>query len=300
MTILIWPIAAIGWITNIIQRAAAAAARLGELLDTKESSSEYNSTGNTEFKNGDIIFKNVCFKYHKSSNRNDLENIYLRIPMGSSLGVIGSIGSGKSTFLQLLPSIISATEGKITIADVPICEYSLSSLRNNISTVPQDTFLFSATILDNIQFSRPDATFDEIEQAAKNAMLHEEILSFENGYDTMLGERGITLSGGQKQRTALARALLRKPAILILDDALSAVDANTEEAILANLKNLMALQTTIIASHRISSIMHCTNIIVLEQGKIIESGEHNELIKLNGYYKRIFDKQKLESEILQL
>jgi len=297
LTILIWPIAAIGWITNIIQRAAAAAARLGKMMESYNTLNEKNRCNNIEFTNGDIIFENVCFKYNDDEKNNVLDSINLKIPQSTSIGIIGSIGSGKTTLINILPALILPSIGKVTFGNIPLDRIDLNSLRENISIVPQDNFLFSNTILENIKFSRPQATMEEIEQAAKDAMLHEEILAFEKGYDTMLGERGITLSGGQKQRTSLARAMLRRPSILILDDALSAVDANTEDAILKNIKNIMHNQTTIICSHRISSVMHCTNIIVLKNGRIIEQGNHFELLKLCGYYANIYQKQKLESEI---
>ncbi len=299
LTLLIWPVAAIGWITNIIQRAAASAARLGELFDKMpDANSVSNSTGISDIPNEDIVFENVSLKYD-GSEKESLSDINLRIPSGSSLGIIGSVGSGKSSLVNLLPRLYEPNKGRILIGETPLSEFSLSALRQVISFVPQDTFLFSMSIEDNIKFSKPNAGMAEIENAARLAELEQEILSFTDRYSTMLGERGITLSGGQKQRVAIARALLRQPEILILDDSLSAIDASTEEKILKNLRELIKKQTTIIISHRLSSVRNADNIIVLDEGRIVEQGKHDELIALGGYYSNIYSKQVIEEELLE-
>ncbi len=298
LTLLIWPVAAIGYITNIIQRASASAVRLSELYDKTISQDAENggANGDTTISAGEITFENVSHT-HNGSSANSLNNINLNIAAGTSIGIVGPVGSGKSTIANLIPRLYSPSEGSIKIDGIDIEAMSLKKLRQSISYVPQETFLFSMSLRDNLRFGNPEASEADIIEAAKAAELHSEVMSLERGYDTILGERGITLSGGQRQRTAIARALLRKPKILILDDALSAVDASTEEKILSNLKKYILNQTTIIISHRISSVRNADNIIAISDGKIIEMGTSDELLALDGYYANIYKKQLLEEEI---
>lgn len=297
LTILIWPVAAVGYITNLVQRASASALRLSELYDSTVHHKDSSVEGSPEEINqGEIEFENVTLNYNGNATK-VLDNISFKINAGKSIGIIGPVGSGKSTVANLIPRLYEPSEGIVKIDGVDIKKYSLKSLRSSISYVPQEPFLFSMSIKDNLRFGNPTASEDDIIEAAKAAELHSEVLNFEKAYDTILGERGITLSGGQRQRTAIARALLRKPKILILDDALSAVDASTEEKILANLKSYITNQTTIIISHRLSSVRNADNIIAIADGRIIESGTSEELLSLNGYYADIFKKQLLEEEI---
>lgn len=295
LNLLIWPVAAIGWVTNLIQRAAASAGRLDKLMNHDSENLKNENTRDANI-DGDILFNNVSLKYSDDSQE-VLKNINLKIEKGMTLGVIGSVGSGKSSLVNLLTGLYLNTEGEITFNGHNLKDISLEQLRKIIGIVPQDSFLFSASIKDNMKFGKPDAEYDEIIEIANKAQLHQEVLSFENNYDTLLGERGVTLSGGQKQRVAISRALLKDPEILILDDSLSAVDTHTEELLLKELKSFMRNRTTIIISHRISSLSHADKIIVLENGKIIEEGTHNELIEINGIYADIYNKQKLEQEL---
>lgn len=300
LELLIWPVAAIGWITNLVQRGAASASRLGKLMDEE---SEITNTEDVDEKlminSGEIIFKNVSHRYD-SNLPFVIQDINLSIPNGTTLGIVGSVGSGKTTLINLIPRLFDAVNGKIVIDGLDIKEYSLNSLRSGIGVVSQNTFLFSDTIENNIKFARPDATLEEIINVSKKCKLHDEVLTFQEGYNTVLGERGITLSGGQKQRVAIARALLRNPKILILDDSLSAVDTSTEDFILRELKEYMKDRTTIIISHRISSLKHADNIIVLDHGKIVEQGNHENLIELKGKYSEIYNLQQIEHEIEEL
>lgn len=323
INLLIWPVAAIGWITNIIQRASASIARLWKLLDLLETDSDINTNDNepekkqkrnselfnkkNEFTDvfdrnaikGDLLFDNISLKYSVDSPY-VLKNINLKIPSATSLGITGTVGSGKSTLANLVPSLFEPSEGRILIDDVDIKGIPIKILRKFIAFVPQEQFLFSTSIKENIAFGKPDASDKEIEFASKIACFDEEVKMFPDGYNTILGERGITLSGGQKQRLALARAIVKDPAILILDDALSAVDAQTEEKILQSLPQIMNGRTSIIISHRISTIMNCDNIVVLHNGEIEESGTHSELIERKGKYYQIYSRQKLEEEINML
>ncbi|GAB1370029.1 ABC transporter ATP-binding protein [Candidatus Kapaibacterium sp.] len=300
LELLIWPVAAIGWITNLVQRGAASASRLGKLMDEE---SEITNTEDVDEKlminSGEIIFKNVSHRYD-SNLPFVIQDINLSIPNGTTLGIVGSVGSGKTSLINLIPRLFDAVNGKIVIDGLDIKEYSLNSLRSGIGVVSQNTFLFSDTIENNIKFARPDATLEEIINVSKKCKLHDEVLTFQEGYNTVLGERGITLSGGQKQRVAIARALLRNPKILILDDSLSAVDTSTEDFILRELKEYMKDRTTIIISHRISSLKHADNIIVLDHGKIVEQGNHENLIELKGKYSEIYNLQQIEHEIEEL
>ncbi len=248
---------------------------------------------------GDIEFRDLHFAY-PASNGNPVEvlhGISLRIPAGSSLALVGPTGSGKSSLVSLIPRLYDAPPGSVLIDDQPIRSWHIDALRAAIGFVPQETFLFSTTIHENIAFGVPGATSAAVIQAAQSAHIREEFDLFPNAFETTVGERGLTLSGGQKQRTALARAILRNPRILILDDALASVDTWTEEQILAELQKVMAGRTTILISHRISTVRHADRIAVLVRGRIVEYGTHDELIERNGYYASLFQKQLLEEEL---
>jgi len=300
LELLVWPVAAIGWVTNLIQRGAASSARLGKLLEEVPEIADNHIT-NPQITNldGDIQFSNVVFQYSNTTNL-ILDRVSFDIPKGTTLGIVGSVGSGKTTLINLLLRLFEPNSGNIKIDGNSLEEIPLKILRQNISVVPQDPFLFSETIKNNISFGKSDASLDEIIEIAQKCKLHDEVLTFGNGYDTMLGERGITLSGGQKQRVAIARAMITSPKILILDDALSAVDSATESFVLTNLKEFMRERTTIVISHRISTVMNADNIILLDKGKIAESGSHEELIRLNGKYAQIFKLQQIAQELEQL
>lgn len=296
LSLLIWPVAAIGWVTNLIQRASASMARLGKILDLNEDVEDIDKY-NIDFKvRGDINFENVYLKY-KDKNYYSLEDITINIPSGTSLGVVGPIGSGKSSLIKVLPRLYDIEAGAILLDNLKIDEIPLKNLRENIGIAPQEPFLFTLSILENIRFGKTDASLEEVEEVCKIAEFHNDVMLFPDKYETLLGERGITLSGGQKQRLAIARALLRNPKILILDDALSSVDAETAEKILGNLKNVMTKRTTIIISHRISNVKDCDMIIYLDNGRIIEQGTHNELLNLNKNYAKMFKRQLLEAEL---
>jgi ATP-binding cassette subfamily B protein len=245
---------------------------------------------------GDIEFRNLSFTY-PTGGPEVLHNINLSIPAGSSLAIVGPTGSGKSTLVSLIPRLHDAPDGTVLIDGTPIREHSLEQLRQNIGLVPQETFLFSETIAQNIAFGRPDATQAQIIEAARVAHIANEILEFPRGFETTVGERGITLSGGQKQRTAIARAVLRDPRILILDDALASVDTYTEEQILNGLRKVMEGRTTLLISHRISTARNADQIAVLVGGRIVELGTHDHLIARNGYYTALAEKQQLEEEL---
>lgn len=300
LNLLIWPVAAIGWITNIVQRASASAARLGELFDNAGKNREYERNDlNMEIINPSVKFQNVSLKY---DDKNDLalDNISFSIDAGSKLGVVGPIGSGKSSLISLLTRLHIPGSGEVFINDINIKDIPLRKLRRSIGVVPQEPFLFSMSIADNIRFGKPDATVEEVIRAAKTAELHEEIGKFPDKYDSILGEKGITLSGGQKQRLAIARALLIAPPVLIFDDAFSSIDTRTESRIISNLASIKENRTVIIISHRISTVMNSDNIIYLEKGKITESGTHNELAGLRNKYYNLYSRQLLEEEIVQI
>jgi ATP-binding cassette subfamily B protein len=301
LNMLIWPVAAIGWITNIIQRAAASCARLSEVLSDNRHDEQTGSGNITELDmSKGIVFRNVGLRYPESEH-NVLEGIDLTIPADSSLGIVGTIGSGKSSLLSLIPALNLPTEGEITFGGEDIRNIPLRLLRRGIGFVSQDPFLFSLSIEDNIKLGCPESAKGAVEEAARIAGVHDEILSFPDKYSTILGERGITLSGGQKQRTALARAIAKDPAVLVLDDSLSAVDAQTEAQVLSKLKDFMKERITVIVSHRISTVSGCDNIIVLgEGGTIVERGSHEELIARSGLYSEMAFRQRLEEELESL
>lgn len=294
VNMLTWPVASLGWISSIIQQAEASQKRINEFL-TQESEIKNIKNGIRNI-NGKIQFKNVSFDYEES-NINALKKINFSINPRSSLGIIGITGSGKSTALKLMTRTYDIKSGEILIDDIPIKKIDLKSLRMNTGFVPQDSFLFSDSIINNIKFGNENASETEIKAVSKIAGIHKEIIKFKNKYNTILGERGVNLSGGQKQRICIARALVKKPKILILDDCLSALDTETEEKIINSLGGYIKDTTTIISSHRISSIQNLDKIIVLNDGEIIQSGTHNELIEQEGYYKRLYLSQLTEKSV---
>ena len=294
VNMLTWPVATVGWVTSIVQQAEASQKRINEFLQTEPEIK--NTVEETTDIKGAITFKNVSFTY-PDTNITALKNVSFTIEKGKKLAVLGMTGSGKSTILDLIGRLYDTQEGLITIDGKQVQNINLNSLRKSIGYVPQDAFLFSDSIKNNIKFGKEDATEDDVIEAAKNALVHENIIGFKNGYDTILGERGITLSGGQKQRISIARAIIKSPEILLFDDCLSAVDTETEEKILKNLNKVSKNKTTIIVSHRISSVKNADEIIVLDEGKIIQSGTHQTLKKTEGYYKDLYLKQRSEKEL---
>ena len=294
VNMLTWPVASLGWISSIIQQAEASQKRINEFLKQK---SEIVNPNDIEFNIlGDIEFKNVSFNY-KDTGICALKNINFKLNKGDKLGIIGKTGSGKSTLLNLIVKLYNIDNGKIIVDTKNINSINISSLRSQIGYVPQDVFLFSDTIENNIKFGSISSTNKEVIDACKIADIHNDIIGFQNKYKTVLGERGVNLSGGQKQRISIARALIRKPKLLIFDDCLSAVDTETEENIIKSLNNLNYSTTSIIVSHRISSIKNANKIIVLNNGTIEEFGTHDELMNKNGYYKQTYNQQLIEKEI---
>ncbi len=295
INMLTWPVASLGWVSSLVQEAEASQKRINEFLHTEP---EITNKTNQHFDiKGNIHFENVSFIYPDTQIR-ALNNVSFQIKPGETLAILGKTGSGKSTLLSLISRLYDIETGKISIDNVRIDQINLNDLRNAISVVPQDAFLFSDSIENNIKFGNENATEEEVIQAAKLAAVHENILHFKNGYQTILGERGITLSGGQKQRVSIARALIKKAPILLLDDCLSAVDTETEEQILGNLNTFSQDLTTIIVSHRVSSAKNASQIIILDEGKIIQQGTHNQLLAVEGYYKDLYFKQLAEKEII--
>ena len=288
VNMLTWPVATVGWVTSIVQQAEASQKRINEFLSA-QSSVKNISNKKTEIE-GKIEFKNIEFVYPET-NINALKNVSFSINRGDSLAIMGDIGSGKTTVLELLCRIYDPSNGKILIDDLNIKRVNIEDLRNSIGYVPQSTFLFSETINKNIKFGNENASKNEVEDAANKVCLSDEIKLFKNGYNTLLGERGVNLSGGQKQRLAIARAIIKKPKILILDDSLSAVDTETEEIILSSINKVRKDITLLIATHRISTAKNCNKILILENGKVIEYGSHNELIAKDGYYANTVLKQ---------
>jgi ATP-binding cassette subfamily B protein len=294
VNMLTWPIASIGWVTSLVQQADASQERINEFLDQDPEITNNKETPD-EIK-GNISFKNVSFTYD-DTNITALKNISFEVKSGETLAVIGKTGAGKSTILELIGRLYDVKQGEITIDNRNIKQLNLDSLRNNIGYVPQDAFLFSDSIKSNIKFGKANASDEEIYEAAKNASVHKNIVNFSKGYETVLGERGITLSGGQKQRVSIARAIIHNPKILLFDDCLSAVDTETEEEILHNLFKISRDKTTIIVSHRISSIKNADKIIILENGEIVQQGPHSQLINEDGYYKELYAEQLNEKEM---
>lgn len=290
-----WPMVAIGRLFNILERGSASYKRVEDLLRYKSNIVEFPDAI-TEPINGDIEFNVTKFKY-PNSDQVILSNVHFTLKQGETLGIVGKTGSGKTSIFKLLMRDYDKYDGKITFNDHSIKDYTLDSLLTNIGYVPQDNFLFSTTVRENIRFGVPEASQDRVEEIAKVTSVHEDIIGFSEGYDTLVGERGVALSGGQKQRISMARAMITDPSLLILDDSLSAIDAKTEEAILSSIKETRANKTTIISAHRISSVMHADNIIVLEDGKIAEQGNHQTLIENDGWYKQMYEKQQLALEL---
>jgi ATP-binding cassette subfamily B multidrug efflux pump len=293
---LTWPIIALGWVINIFQRGTASLDRINEIMQEQPEIKDEPGAEDREI-GGEIEFRNLNFSY---DGKPVLEGVNLRVPAGSSLAIVGPTGSGKTTLVNLIPRIYDAERGTVLIDGRPIREYSVASLRRNIGFVPQETFLFSDRIRENIGFGVDAANDREIGDAAEAADIAADIAGFPERYDTPVGERGITLSGGQKQRTAIARALIRNPQILILDDALSSVDTHTEDKILNHLRDLMRGRTTIFISHRVSTVRNADRIAVLHDGRIVELGTHDELLALNGYYSDLYNKQLLEEELAEV
>ena len=291
VNMLTWPVATVGWVTSIVQQAEASQKRINDFL--KEEPKITSGSLDQTIEKGTIEFKNVNFTY-KETQIQAAKNISFKLNPGETLGVIGKTGSGKSTLLDLISRLYDVDEGEILIDGIPIQDYNLSGIRSEIGYVPQNPFLFSETIERNIRFGKQDANFEEIKAAAQSAAVAENIERFKEGYETLLGERGVTLSGGQIQRISIARALIKDPKVLLFDDCLSAVDADTEEEILKNLKERSKEKTTLIVSHRISSVIDANYILVIDQGAVIEQGTHAELINKGGFYKELFKKQNTE------
>ena len=293
VNMLTWPVAVVGWITSIVQQAEASQERINAFL--KERPQIIDGPGVMSNTPASLVFEKVSL-YYPETEIMALQGLDLVVEKGTTLGIVGAVGSGKSTLLDLICRLYDPSEGSIRLGDHPLKEFKIEELRSRIGYVPQNPFLFSQTILENIQFGNANASFEDIKKAAENAAVADNIEAFKNKYKTVLGERGVTLSGGQKQRVSLARALVKDPDILLLDDCLSAVDTDTEETILNNLKKLRKNKTTLIVSHRLSSIIEADQIIVLDRGKIIQKGTHQSLVKSPGYYQELFIKQQSEKE----
>jgi ATP-binding cassette subfamily B multidrug efflux pump len=294
VNMLTWPVASIGWVSSLVQEAEASQKRINEFLKVQPEIK--NKTNENSIIKGEIAFKDVTFTY-EDTEITALQNISFTIKKGETLAVLGKTGSGKSTLLSLITRMYDIKNGQILIDGKNIDQVNLYDLRNSIGIVPQDAFLFSDSIKNNIKFGKENASDDEVFTAAKQAVVHDNIMNFNNQYETVLGERGITLSGGQKQRVSIARAIIKNPEILLLDDCLSAVDTETEEQILNNLRQISKDKTTIIVSHRVSSAKNADRIIILDEGKIIQEGSHNQLINQEGYYAELYLKQLSEKEL---
>jgi ATP-binding cassette subfamily B protein len=295
---LTFPVSAIGWTASITQRAAASQKRINEFLDTKPSIENVSDAIQNPIY-GNIEFKKVNFTY-PHSNIKGINDFSLNIKKGEKVAIVGRTGSGKSTLAQLILRMYDNDSGEILIDQVPVNLYQLAHLRSSIAYVPQDVFLFSETVAHNISFGKDDATQTDIIAAAQKAAIHQEIEGFANGYETLIGERGVTLSGGQKQRISIARAFIKNPSIIIFDDCLSAVDARTENAIISSLNSFLIDKTALIITHRIFSLLNFDKIIVLENGTIVEQGTHDQLLNLNGYYAEMYNRQQLQEKLPEL
>jgi ATP-binding cassette subfamily B protein len=294
VNMLTWPVASLGWVSSMVQEAEASQKRINEFL--KIVPEIQNTNPKRSIIEGTISFENVSYTY-EDTNIKALENVTFTVHKGETLAILGKTGSGKSTIVSLISRLYDVTDGHIIIDGKEISKVNLYDLRNSIGIVPQDAFLFSDTIKNNIKFGKENATDDEVQAAAKSAVVHDNIMGFNKQYETILGERGITLSGGQKQRVSIARAVIKNPKILLFDDCLSAVDTETEEAILNNLQEICRDKTTIIVSHRVSSAKNADRIIILDEGRIVEQGSHNQLINEDGYYAALYLKQLSEKEL---
>ncbi len=293
VNMLTWPVAIIGWLTSIVQRAEASQKRINEFLN--ETPDIINTVHESTPVQGKIEFKNVTFTYD-DTEITALKNISFTIEKGETVAILGKTGSGKSTILDLVARLYDVTSGEILIDDIPLKQLNIDSLRQAIGAVPQDAFLFSDSIKNNIKFGKKDATDEEVVQAAKDAAVHQNIVGFSKSYETVLGERGITLSGGQKQRVSIARALLKNPQIYLFDDCLSAVDTETEEEILNNLKQASQDKTTLIVSHRVSSAKNADKVLVLQDGELLQEGTHDQLNNKEGFYRELYVTQLSENE----
>jgi ATP-binding cassette subfamily B protein len=294
MGMLVWPMIALGWVVNLMERGNASLARIDEMMQVKPAIAEPEEARPFARAKGEVEFRDV--EVHFGSTK-ALDGVTLRIPAGTTAAIVGHTGSGKTTLVNLIPRLIDPTSGTVLIDGHDVREYSPAGLREQIGFVPQETFLFSLTLGENIALGVKDATDEQIRWAAEIAGLATDLETFPEGLKTMVGERGITLSGGQKQRTAIARAVLRNPRILILDDALSSVDTLTEERILTALQEVMKGRTTILISHRVSTVRNADRIFVIEYGKVAEEGSHSHLIARGGYYADLYQKQLLEEEL---
>jgi len=296
---LTWPVASLGYTVNTFQKSLASWERIEKVLSEPVDIRDREAALTGEEMKGEIVFKDVSFKYPGSEDY-ALKNVNLTIKPGSNVAFVGRTGAGKTTLINLIPRLFDITEGELMIDGHDVKEWRLSSLRRQIGYVPQETFLFSTSIKENIAFGVEEATMQEIEDAADSAQVLENILDFEKKFETIVGERGITLSGGQKQRTAIARALIKDPKIVIFDDSLSAVDTKTEDAILSHLKSQLSDKTTIMISHRISTVKNADIIFYVEDGSIVEKGSHSQLLEKEGRYSKMYQKQLLEQEIAQI
>jgi ATP-binding cassette subfamily B multidrug efflux pump len=296
VALMTWPVAAVGFVITMVQRAAASMIRLNEVLDAEPSIPFNAATDTTPALEGRITFRNASFR-HADREEKALDDVSFDVPAGTTLAIVGRTGSGKTTLVEMIPRLLDVQDGVVEIDGRDIREWPLQTVRSSIGYVPQDVFLFSDTVSGNIAFGQMEAGAEDVEEAAREADLLENIGSFRDGFETMVGERGITLSGGQKQRTSIARALIRRPRILILDDALSAVDVNTERTILSHLRSHFGKRTVVIVSHRVSAVQDADQIIVLDEGRIVERGTHAELVELGGFYAALHHKQQLEQEV---